>query len=113
MAESIKYCDLNSSKICDDCRECDICDLNSEKFCDSCGMCLNLSDTGYGEIKIDGILDDDSEVEEYILTKEEFNAMHGMDEQLKAERAGDYEFIEDIPELRSRYEKIKDFNESK
>lgn len=100
---SYKKCELDSSKICSGCRECERCDLDSSKLCDSCGKCINQDIADYSEIKLDGILNDMLEVEEYILSDEEFDKIHKMDNQLRAERVGDYLFIEDIPELRDKY----------
>ena len=36
----MKYCILNSSKICDDCGECNRCDLDPNKICDNCCKCI-------------------------------------------------------------------------
>lgn len=98
-------CNLYPDKLCSECDECDRCDLDSTKICDSCGDCLGLNGAEYGEIIIDGILESESEVEEYVLTGEESRRIHRMDSELMKDRAGDYEFIEDIPELKSKYDK--------
>ena len=45
---------------CIGCLECEICDLDSSKICDNCGKCLNIRDDAV--IKIDKIImepDDD------------------------------------------------------
>lgn len=67
MSKPIKYCILDSSKICDDCKECERCDLDPSKICDNCGKCLNLDDD-YKEVRIDGIAD--KEVSDEYLAEE-------------------------------------------
>lgn len=42
-------------KICTDCGECDYCDLDKTKICDNCCECLELPD--YNGVMIDDILD--------------------------------------------------------
>lgn len=39
---------------CIGCMECEMCDLDSSKVCDNCGKCLDIRD--YAAIKIDGIV---------------------------------------------------------
>lgn len=103
MNKEIDYCELNPEVVCTNCNKCDICDLDSSKLCDNCGKCIGLDSADYGEIEIEGILDDEYQVDDYISSKEELDKLHRMDSNLKKERAGDYDFIEDIPELREKF----------
>ncbi len=43
---------------CIDCGECDICDLDSSKICDNCCKCID-SDADFRGIYIDDIIDGD------------------------------------------------------
>ena len=47
------FCELDSTKICDNCGECMFCDLDPTKICDNCGKCIDMGD--YYTIKIDKI----------------------------------------------------------
>lgn len=48
-------------RMCIGCGECDICDLDESKICDNCGKCI-MGDREYNEIKIDKIiLDEDNQ----------------------------------------------------
>ena len=42
---------------CIECGECDMCDLDPSKICDNCGKCLDIRDDTV--IKIDRIIMDD------------------------------------------------------
>lgn len=42
---------------CIECGECDMCDLDPSKICDNCGKCLDICDDAV--IKIDRIIMDD------------------------------------------------------
>ena len=44
---------------CIGCLECEICDLDKSKICDNCGKCLNIQDSAV--IKIDRIVMEDDE----------------------------------------------------
>lgn len=105
MNKDSKYCELNPDVECTNCNKCNVCDLDSGKLCDNCGKCIGLEDADYGEIEIEGILDNEYEVEDYICDKKELDRLHRMDSSLSKERAGDYDFIEDIPELREKFNK--------
>lgn len=41
---------------CIDCKECLMCDLDSSKVCDNCEKCLHLDDKEYNGIIIDEII---------------------------------------------------------
>lgn len=103
--DDIKYCVLDSSKLCTVCCECDRCDLFPDKFCDNCGKCLGIDGIDYSEIRIDGIIDDASELDEYLLDEYELQKIHSFESRSRAERVVEYEFIEDIPELKKIYDK--------
>ncbi len=51
------FCELDSTKICDNCGECMFCDLDPTKICDNCGKCIDMGD--YYTIKIDKIETDE------------------------------------------------------
>lgn len=57
-----KQCIFNSTKICNDCGECDRCDLNSNKKCNNCGECLQLQGFDMKGIKIDEILEEKTDM---------------------------------------------------
>lgn len=65
-----KICVLNSNKVCDDCGECDKCDLNPEKICNNCGKCLNIDGFDTRSIRIDDVIEDETEIKKY---EEELN----------------------------------------
>lgn len=98
-----KICVLNSNKICVECNLCNICDLNPEKLCDNCGKCLE-DNKDYIEIKIDGILDNEEEISDYIYDE----AIENMDDEFEyddEDAFNDSLYIEDIPELKEEYDK--------
>lgn len=95
-----KYCELDSSKLCDNCNKCNLCDLDPRKICDSCGKCLDLNDNDYIEIKINGLFENEEEdAEEYI--EEETSIVKTQEEN----ESSDWLYIEDIPELKEKYDK--------
>jgi len=52
---------------CIECGECNICDLDPSKICDNCGKCIGLGgDTEYRAIRVDGIIGEDMDPEEYL-----------------------------------------------
>ena len=52
---------------CIECGECNICDLDSSKVCDNCGKCIGLNgDLEYLAVKIDGIIDETMDSSEYL-----------------------------------------------
>jgi hypothetical protein len=101
MEKGLLYCDLNPEKTCDNCNECDICDLDSNKSCDNCGKCIGLDGSDYSKVIIEGILDNEDEVEEYTLENNNLNSKT----DIEVEIFNEYDYIEDIPELRDEYEK--------
>jgi len=58
-----KLCQLDESKLCDDCKQCLYCDLNPEKLCDNCCECLD--DADYRAIEIIKIVTDEKEAKKY------------------------------------------------
>lgn len=59
-----ELCVFNTSKVCDNCGDCDICELNTSKLCDNCGKCLNLSDSEMRSININTLFNTKAEKEE-------------------------------------------------
>ena len=57
-----QMCELDETKECDNCMECEICDLDESKICDNCGKCLEYKD--FASIQIDGVYLDPDEVPE-------------------------------------------------
>lgn len=52
---------------CVECGECNICDLDPSKICDNCKKCIGLGDDmQYRAIKIDGIIDESMNADEYL-----------------------------------------------
>ena len=110
-----KYCVYDSEKICDECNKCNICDLDPNKICDSCGKCLladNIID--YAEIKLDGVIQDDMSIHDYLYENEDMQlddeeGSHNSVEDPfseEKEKGIQIEYIEDIPELKSEYDKL-------
>lgn len=79
----------------------DACDLNPEKICNSCGDCLGLNNNDFKVVRIDGLAPGEIELEDYIL---EDNTL-GSSEGSKEDDDIDIEYIEDIPELKKKYDK--------
>lgn len=53
----IRRCVLED-KPCTECGECERCDLDPSKICDNCGKCIGLDGSlEYRAVKIDGIID--------------------------------------------------------
>ena len=53
-----KQCEIYDRE-CIDCGECEFCDLDPSKICDNCGKCVQMDD--YYTLKIDGISNDSDE----------------------------------------------------
>ena len=79
--------------------EDDICDLDGTKICDNCEKCLHIGEEDYMEIQIDGVIKDD---EELFLEYEDFELYS---DENTTEEEFPYEFIEDNEELREEYNK--------
>ncbi len=47
-----KPCDLDETKICDSCGECERCDLDEKKKCDNCMKCV-MGEENYRTLTID------------------------------------------------------------
>ena len=58
---------------CIDCGECDICDLDSSKICDNCCKCID-TDADYRGVYIDDIIDNDVENDSEDIDLEKFDA---------------------------------------
>lgn len=57
---------------CIECGDCCICDLDSTKICDNCGKCIGLNgDLEYLAIKVDGIITEDMNPSDYLYDSEE------------------------------------------
>jgi len=57
---------------CIECGECNICDLDPSKICDNCGKCIGLGgDLEYLAIRVDGIIEEGMDPKEYIDDEEE------------------------------------------
>lgn len=84
-----KSCVLNSSKMCDNCGECDRCDLDPNKTCNNCGKCLNIDGFDTRSIKIDDVIEDEDEVEKFQSENEEDEA-NEFDEVNETELLDDY-----------------------
>lgn len=110
MAKTIKYCDIYTNKICDDCNECNICDLDPNKLCDSCGKCIGLEgdeetlSADFLEIKIEGILDEETDGEDYVLDEDVLDEEKAIEDESLSSSDMPYDFIEDIPKLKKEYD---------
>jgi hypothetical protein len=56
-----KLCVFNSKKLCSDCNQCNSCDLDSSRICDNCGKCLELEGADMKAINIDEIKENGEE----------------------------------------------------
>lgn len=95
----IKLCELDETKECTNCNDCDRCDLNSEKLCDNCMKCLDMDEKDYKEIIVEGVLDKD-EADDYLYDEVTGKCELGDDKDLLDPMI----FIEDIPELKKEYD---------
>lgn len=88
----------------------DSCDLDSSKICDNCCKCVDdYQEKDYRVVRIDGIVKDENpqiDWDEYILEDETLQS----DSDASEDAMSDVEYIEDIPSLREEYdEKINKF----
>ena len=52
---------------CMECGECNLCDLDSSKVCDNCGKCIGLDGAlEYRAIKVDGIVREEMDASDYL-----------------------------------------------
>lgn len=102
----MKYCIFNEKKICDDCNECNVCDLNPKKKCNNCCKCLELEGYDMKAIKIDEILENEEDLEEY-ETKEYNTNSYMKNEKIQESTI---EFIDDIDGLREILDNKSKFN---
>ncbi len=66
---------------CIECGDCSICDLDPSKICDNCGKCIGLnSDLEYLAIKVDGIITEDMNPSDYLYDSDELIAQSDDDE---------------------------------
>lgn len=89
-------CILKTTKLCDDCGECDICDLDRTKMCDNCGKCMENGNSDYREVLVDHIYDADSNDSSEEIELINTNISEEDDENLNET---DYELIDDIDGL--------------
>jgi hypothetical protein len=89
----------NNQKLDDD--NDDICDLDSTKICNDCMECLGLNDSDYKIVQIDGLIDDISDLDDYNIQNEEISndTYHELNDSFEVE------YIEDLPELKEEYDK--------
>jgi hypothetical protein len=74
----VKMCVLEDGVPCTHCGACNMCDLDPTKICDNCGKCLdeyNTDDKGYVSVPIDKIIMGSDEE-----TLEDFDHMYGLDD---------------------------------
>jgi len=56
---------------CIECGECNICDLDPTKICDNCKKCIGLDgELEYRAIKVDGIIGENLDPSEYLDNEE-------------------------------------------
>lgn len=52
---------------CIECGECNLCDLDPSKICDNCGACIGLDgNSEYRAIRVDGIIQADMDASDYL-----------------------------------------------
>lgn len=84
-----KKCIFNSNKDCTNCGECDKCDLNSNKKCTNCGKCLELEGYDMKAIKIDEILEDKVDTEDFQQENENHYHVHNEENELELQHKGE------------------------
>lgn len=58
-------------RMCIECGECNLCDLDPSKICDNCGKCIGLDGSmEYRAIKVDGIIQEDMDPNDYLYDEE-------------------------------------------
>ncbi|MCX7903987.1 MAG: hypothetical protein N2486_05705 [Caloramator sp.] len=92
----MQMCIFDKNKICNNCSDCNMCDLVEGKMCDNCGKCLELN-SDYKEILIDGIIEDESEIDDYLYEENTLD--------FEEEAQEDILYIEDIPKLKEKFSK--------
>lgn len=66
---------------CIECGDCSICDLDPSKICDNCGKCIGLNgDLEYLAIKVDGIITEDMNPADYLYDAEEIGGQNDEDD---------------------------------
>ena len=100
MSSNIKYCELDPEKICDGCNKCNMCDIDPNKVCDSCGKCLGIDMADYKEVLVDGVVENNAEVDDYL-----YDEVKSKDNGYDLKGDSNIEYIEDIPELKKEYER--------
>lgn len=63
-----KKCIFDSSKVCNDCKDCEVCIFDKSKECNNCGKCLELDGVDIKAINIEDIA---KNVEENTVIEEE------------------------------------------
>lgn len=86
-----KNCVLDLNKICDNCGECDKCDLDPNKICNNCGKCLNIDGFDTRSIRIDDVIEDETEIKK-------------IQEELEEEKTSDEAFEVNETELLNDYD---------
>jgi hypothetical protein len=95
-------CIFDLNKTCDDCGECDRCDLDKNKTCDNCGKCLDMDKSDMRAVRVDEVVDDLDEVQEYEDVDEIEDLNQGSEEgDSDIEEADNevWEYIDDIDGL--------------
>lgn len=78
----VKRCVLRADRECIECGECNLCDLDPSKICDNCGKCIGLDGSmEYRALKVDGIIRGDMDPDDYLYDEEtiETDAQDGED----------------------------------
>lgn len=100
----MKYCIFNKSKECNDCGDCNVCDLDKNKICNNCGKCLELEGYDLRAIKLDEIIDNETEIKEYQEEIEGESSTSPDDHTGLSEDAPEWEYIDDIKDIKDLLE---------
>lgn len=113
-----KNCIFNTSKICNNCGECDTCDITPDKKCNNCGKCLEMEGYDIKAIQIDQVFEETGEYDENLeeiessaeVDTEETDMNHSNDDELTDDsdnvdddindRNYHVEYIDDVEEIR-------------
>ena len=100
----MKYCVIDSEKICDNCGDCERCELDPNKICDNCCKCLEISDVEedykvFPLKELEGLSHDAEEGQTSLLWEDE-DDLDEMDDEME----DDLEFPEIDPRMMAEWE---------
>lgn len=96
-----KYCIFDSKKLCNNCGECEVCELDPNKKCNNCGKCLEMDNYDMRAIKVDEIIENENDAQEYNENSSDNTAeIHSHLEENKDTNPKKVIYIDDIDGLK-------------